>query len=191
MRLTLALSHRPHLALYVPVLSSNLSADLGRAMIDLLNLGAMHAAHDHQRRTEFQEEIQLAAHPFCGVRQTLGRLQTRREMRDRLLIGRPANCQVAGAHAVITGGSRPVPPRRNDGQQFRLARRQFGESFLECAGDALMPFAPATQKQTLICHVPHQRMLEAEAPFRTVPFGKDNARCDQLRQRGLHIPPAA
>ena len=62
------------------------------------------------------------------------------------------------------------------GQQFRLTGRQFGKPFFERAGDAVMPFAPPAQKQTLIGRVPREGMLETEAPFQTAPFGKDDAR---------------
>ena len=43
------------------------------------------------------------------------------------------------------------------------------------------------QKQTFVSGVAYQRVLETETPFQTAPFGKDDTRRDQLRQRGLKL----
>ena len=43
------------------------------------------------------------------------------------------------------------------------------------------------QQQTFIGGVAHQRVLEAVAPFQAAAFGKDDARRDQLRQRGFEL----
>ena len=77
------------------------------------------------------------------------------------------------------------------GQQFRLVRRHFGEAFFERAGNALMPFPPARQKQTLISGVAHQRVLETEAALQTAPLRKDNFRRDEFRQRGFEVGAAS
>jgi hypothetical protein len=84
---------------------SDRSADLLGAPISILDLGALHAAHDHQSRTKLQKKIQLAAHPLFRLRQRIGHAETRREMRDSLLVSRPAHRQITGPHAVITGGT--------------------------------------------------------------------------------------
>ena len=106
-------------------------------------------------------------------------------MRNLFLIRRSAHGAVAGAHAIVTGLRERSALGEMVGEQLRLVRRQFGEALFERARNALMPFAPAAQKQTLIGGVPHQRVLEAVAPFQAAPFGKDDARRDQLVERGV------
>ena len=71
------------------------------------------------------------------------------------------------------------------GEELRLVGHQFGEALFERTRNALMPLAPAAQQQTLVGGAPHQRVLEAVAAFQAAPFRKDDARRDQLVERGV------
>jgi hypothetical protein len=106
-------------------------------------------------------------------------------MRDRFLISRAAHGTIAGAHAVVAGGSGQPGLGEVIGQELRLVRRQLRKAPFKRTRDALVPFAPATQQQALIGRVPQQRVLEAEASLQAAPLGKDDARRDELVQRGV------
>ncbi len=73
------------------------------------------------------------------------------------------------------------------GQQVRFARADIGEMLLESLGDALVPFAPARQQQAFIGDVADQRVLEDKTPLQAALLGKDNSRCNELRQFGLEF----
>ena len=60
--------------------------DLGGASIGAVRFCALVTPHDSQRRSQLQKQIQLAAHPFFRIRQGLGRLEARGEMRNCLLV---------------------------------------------------------------------------------------------------------
>src|ERR1700722_17648068 len=161
-------------------------ADFAGPGVGVLHLRTLQAAHDDKRRTELEQKTQLSAQPIL-LRQASGQLETRRKMRDRFRIGRTAHGLIAGAHAIIAGGSCQAGLTEMIGQQVRFARGNVGEMFFKRVGDTFMPFAPARQKQTLIGDVTYQCMLEAEAPFLAALLGKDNSRRRKLRQYRLEL----
>ncbi len=90
-------------------------ADLGGAAIGILRpprsadpRATINAGPSFNRKSSWRR-IRSA-----GFRQGLGQFETRREMRNRLLVSRPAQRAVASPHAVIAGEARPTRPRRND-----------------------------------------------------------------------------
>ena len=133
---------------------------------------------------KLQQKIQPAPHPLRAG-SALGKLEAGREMRHRLLVGRPAQFPLAGAKAIAAGRSRKAGFGEMKGQQFRLVRRQLREAIFERAGDALVQVATAAQQQAVVGRVAHQRMLEGIAAFRAAPLGKDDAGRAQLFQ---HAP---
>jgi hypothetical protein len=164
-----------------------LFTEFGGATIGLPHLGALHAAHRGLRGTNLQQEINLAAHPFGGHRQTLRRLDPRAEIRDRLGIGRGPQRAIAGAHAVLAGLGGDTGFAEVMSEQFRLVCRDLGEFFLERAGDTLVQLAPPRQQQAFIGGVPHQRVLEVEAALDAAPFGENDTGCHQVRQSRIKL----
>ena len=112
-------------------------------------------------------------------------------MRDRFNISRAAYGLIAGAHAIVAGLHQQACLAEMVGEQFRLLRDNFTEIFLQRIGNALVPLAPAHQQQALISGVPHQRMLETEAPLQAAFFGKDNSRRHQFCQHALEFAGAS
>ena len=100
--------------------------------------------------------------------------ETDGKIRDRFLIGRPAQFTIAGAHPVIASWAGQPGLAEMIGQHLGFVRHHVRKALFERVGRARMPVTAPRQQQALIGGVPHQRVLEAETLLQASAFGKDD-----------------